>query len=829
MLPAVTVWPRRRRRNCWLLLALAGLVLVSPLESGLLPGRLGEILEPARAAAQDPPPSFKEGVPDACPTAPFEWRPAGSECVLELPACPTSPLAAPGLMRLSAPTEPTRTAFGAGGQWEQPSNVDMTPPPWDGEVTVKRYPEFCEDWVPADGSDPDRENRCRALTGYVVREPVHDSGGTSTTYCRVLAPIECPAFTVTASDGPNFDVATHRIDVQSCRAVRRRAWTCDDGYLPSNAFKSCYRPAPELDAAPVCDLSSTDAVPRPCWADNHPACGQGAPAFPLGPSAGFLRAAGRTEPAPAAESSRLACAEYVGEDFFLVPAERPCSDFTTDSSSVNITFSDGADGHWCEYDSWMLRIECHQSAVRPADCAGLPASCIKRASRTGGCDQILDTIRCRILQAELSRGDSTLQEAQEEAQQVGCQPCQHLPFSEPPAQCAASGRRRPASPTGALERVLAVKRDYRANSADCRPVTTTAEYENNEACKRLPVCADPPKGRTTVTSRHQSGLAVVNSPVEVTVVDIPLALRRRPVVNFDRRGDPSSESIVFAGTYWNQHFTDAPADLGSVSKLTTLNLGDDSRQFDLESWPFSASECTLRDTPYFDLIVEELWPDHDSGRVEILRLFGADSLQWWEDLDDSQRRARTAARGLGWWEDLDSDGRDARRAGLTVQIQCARNDYRVCDWAPTRPGYFKLTAAGAWRMARAGMRRWWNAYDLRNVNEALTSSTIVDKTTRLVTQQGLTPQQVGIKNDYLGVLGMASTCGTGDPAWDPPNCPALGDAPSLFDEEHAPVSSCPAIDQRVRCSSSESYNYTETEPVGVIVHEVRVQTVMASE
>ena len=172
-------------------------------------------------------------------------------------------------------------------------------------------------------------------------------------------------------------------------------------------------------------------------------------------------------------------------------------------------------------------------------------------------------------------------------------------------------------------------------------------------------------------------------------------------------------------------------------------------------------------------------------------------------------------------------GPPPRRAGLTVQIQCVRNDSRVCDWTPSRPGYFKLTAAGAWRMARAGMRSWWNAYDLRNVNEALTNRTIRDKTRELVTQQGLTPQQVGIEDSYSGVLGLASTCGTGDPAWDPPNCPALGDGPSLFDEEHAPVSSCPNIDQRVRCSSSDSYNYTETEPVGVIVHEIQTRTVTA--
>ena len=59
-LAAVTGRPGQRRR-LWVLLALAGLVLVSPLESGLLPGRLGEVLEPSPAEAQTPPLSFEDG------------------------------------------------------------------------------------------------------------------------------------------------------------------------------------------------------------------------------------------------------------------------------------------------------------------------------------------------------------------------------------------------------------------------------------------------------------------------------------------------------------------------------------------------------------------------------------------------------------------------------------------------------------------------------------------------------------------------------------------------------------------------------------------------
>ena len=62
-------------------------------------------------------------------------------------------------------------------------------------------------------------------------------------------------------------------------------------------------------------------------------------------------------------------------------------------------------------------------------------------------------------------------------------------------------------------------------------------------------------------------------------------------------------------------------------------------------------------------------------------------------------------------------------------------------------------------------------------------------------------------------------------------CPSIGSRSELFAEDHAATSRCPQpSNARVRClgTSYDNYNYTETEPVGVIVHEVRVNTVMPS-
>ena len=969
----------RCRRRRWLLLAVTGLVLVSPLESGLLPGRIGEVLEASYAQAQDPP-SFTEGIPDPCPVNPFVWRPAapddgfgtdGSECIVKLPACPISPVRL-GLMRLSVPAQHTIDAFAAEeeavlsavlanavlthevraalsavltdedltdderaglsavltdgdltdderaaalsavftdevaalsavftdevradlavltegdatgvvgsardllgrlsavsthtdyadlpalvmealrrveeplrrferalrrveGAVNDPADAAALQPGWL-PVEMTRYPEFCEDWAPEPGVITDDDTNvdeaglyqlCRSLRGYVRL----DLTATTGTVCRVLTPIECPTFTAVNADGSTFTVAAHRTGSQSCAAVRRRAWTCGDGYLPANTFNSCYQPASER-LSDDCSPDGSDTSKQPCWPDIHPACVDGAPEFPLGPSEEFRLA----HPKSTATPSQLACAEYVGDDF----TQQPSCSHGPDADPADIfsvSFDPGGNHFWCSYEAWLLRPECHRILERPPDCATSgSASCIKRASRTGGCDRVGQTIWCRVLQAALERRAATV----DEVEQSGCRPCQHLPFGELPPNCPPAATSRPRSEFGALERVLTVKRDFPAQSRFCFPaVQTTDNYIDNRTCNSRPVCADPPPGRVTWTSPHPSGLAIVNSVVEVSIVDIPL---RR--LSGERIEWSSWRDRFVAEPVRDFGFTDADAaDLTSLGRLTTINLLDGRGDLDATAMTgFGATECSPvhnprinNDGPYFDLIVEELWPDNPAGRAEILALFGQDSLDWWESLGTQAQRDRTRARRLAWWPDLSTAEREERTANLTVQVACVGNDPPMCRWTPARSGYFKLTAGGAWHMSSGNVRNWNNANNLgRTINEALEDVNEQGRINGLLNRLSLTAQAIGLdnNNNLWGVLDLNPACGE-DGSTDRANCQSLGNRDDLFAESRAATARCPnAIDVRVACGGTGSnYNYTETEPVGVMVHEVRVNTAMPS-
>ena len=804
----MTVWPRRQRRNCWLLLALAGLVLVSPLESGLLPGRLGEVLEPSPAEAQTPPPSsFADGDPDPCPavtgwspstlgwspasTADDDWETA-SECVLRVPACPVSEVNPPFLMTLSVPSQDTLDELG-----------DLAfAVPLEIYGGTGRYPELCENVVQK-LPDETLYNRCRDLRGYVVIAPITHGGEE---YCRALTPIACPTLEVTRSDGTTFTIATNRTGSQICGAVLRRGWTCPAGYERANTFNACYQHGP--------------------WSPgSHPACGPGAPEFPLG--------------------GPTACEDYVGDDFLRDPTERPCQGFI-------VGFDPGGNDYWCRYDPWLMRAECLRPVGRPADCSGPQASCIKRVSRTGGCDKIGQTILCRDAQDGFARNPAaTLEDFQHRANEIRqveavlkvphavCNPCQHLPFSADPSdpRCASSATSRPQSRLGALERVLAVKRDYPAQyyiseSTNCLRVTTTAEYESNTACQSRPVCADPPTGRITWTSEHPSGLAIVNNTVTVSVVDVPFERRTERTIGDISAGgvrvDRFPGLVSFAGV--------DTSDTTALTRATTIDFGDDNRRFDSRSLFVSpGTECRVRELPYIDLIAEELWPDHAESHTEILALFGASTLRSWDALDEPDRRALTEARGLEWLGDSPTDSQlAARRAALTVQSECVGNNPWECEWTPSRAGYFKLTAAGAWRMSQSRIRSWRSAYQLGStINEALESDAIEQETERRLGELGLTADDVGLETDasdrLVGVRGIDPRCGEDrDFAGTLAYCRPLGDQFDLFNEDNAATASCSPLDLRVLCSSGENYNYTETEAVGVMVHEVRVNTVMPS-
>ena len=70
------------------------------------------------------------------------------------------------------------------------------------------------------------------------------------------------------------------------------------------------------------------------------------------------------------------------------------------------------------------------------------------------------------------------------------------------------------------------------------------------------------------------------------------------------------------------------------------------------------------------------------------------------------------------------------------------------------------------------------------------------------------PSEVGLRDDLSGVLPRPPT------------------AAALFNEDLAATAGCFPLDFRVECVNSYGTgNYTETEPIGIVVHEVRVSTV----
>lgn len=783
--------PRRTGRLLACVL-MAAAVLVASLEFGLLPGRLGQ----QTAAAQTPttiiPPSFTQGTPNPCPTTPVQWSPAptdgnnltASECVLALPACPVSPVKPPELMWLSVPAAHTTIAF--------PTLATVPPVVVAG---LDLYPEFCEERFTKAANQAHYDD-CIALTGYIVM-PYNDGGDA----CRVLTPIACPGpFTVGTKS-----VGLHRSGSQSCRAVQRRGWTCAAGYLPSNTFNSCYL-RPSVGTGP------------------HPACEQGAPDFPL-----------------------LDCARYVDEDFLANPASVACAtDYPTDTdqrtgtgyptgtpvpggrafSLRDYSRTGPSSHHWCEFDTAALDADCHRTGGSATSCTATYAACLKRSSKTGGCNRVAETIRCRAHQAAFAQNALTDSQVREQ----GCDPCQTLPFSAAPAACSHWTTTR-TGVSRTLQRIMNVGEDFAFASRYCTGVNTAADLANNATCRQQPVCADPPKGRVDWASRHHSALAVAQVPVVVRIEDIPIETRTEGTVSFDYR----TPGQVNRDWYNLMHFTDATAG-GLPTRLTTFSEADPNGRYTRASG-FDGrvtSECTTRFAPVFNLKIEELWPDH--SRDEIEALFGTGSLAWWPT-DVTRQKELTAARGLGWWADLTTAERDERQALLTTEVECARHDYRTCDWLPPRPGYFKLVGVGAWQMTLSSARQvrdGWTVFAIlgsEGNRGALNDPNMLQRVRAELGAVGRSAADIGLKPDAsearLDLHGDdPRKCNANMNPHQLARCPR--DHEALFTQLHAATSSCSSIDIRILCSSGDVGNVTRTDPVGVIVHEVRVSTVAPS-
>ncbi len=580
--------------------------------------------------------------------------------------------------------------------------------------------------------------------------------------CRIIRPTQCVQ-------------SMHRTGTNTCRQVQRRTWTCPSG-TPTNRFDTCYQAPADYTGA-------------------HPACGTGAPSFAIS-----------------------SCEDYVSQDFVRAPALVPCANFNTgDTRSALRNLAGSSNLHWCQFNSSYLDVGCYATG---AACPTADAVCVKRASTTGGCDAMANALRCRKLQADYLDGSATADAVYLD----GCVPCQVLPFSPTPPECPRDLRVDPARSSGTrLEDTHQRRRDTGPGGS-----TTT-------------LCTDPPRGRLVWESSHHAGFAIVNSPVILRVIDIPSTTRNFSTVQ------PSINHRTGEASFWlsTRQYFEYPDGTPSDPVVRAWSAFDDTLSFSNVNEIVGATRltpgsphytnsgpCLVRVRPDFRIRVEELWPDIDAS--EIQALFGADALDWWTApaLTEAQQRSRTEARGLNYVGSTataaERAAEQARRAGsLTQTVRCNYGADVWCNWRPTRPGYYRLVAAGAWYMSKFGPRRWHNTSARTSIDNALADmfANANGTCTRTpgsrshrdyecliedLARANQSPAEAGLASDLSGLL------------------PAGGNDEWLYTAAAGPYVICPPRDMRVRCSGTstgESSNYTETEPIGIVVHEVRVSTV----
>ena len=738
------------------------------------PGAVGEAAVLAESA--DVRPSTAVGTADDCPAAPFPFVPHpedASLCVLELPACPQSVFDPTTLMRLSMPPPDVLEKF------EATPYQDATYEVVDG---YDRYPEFCEERI--ESTSPDYA-ACQNLTGYTVK----DDGSV----CRVFYPIRCVA-------------GLHQDGAHTCRAVQRRSWTCADGYLPGNQFRTCFLPVEYPEGATV------------------PACATGAPDF------GVFRSAAR------------ACEAYVGSDVLRSPGERGCSAYTT-GAIPHSRWETGfglaartANSYWCQFDAAGLDAGCHDPARSPR-CSPSPSLCLKRASRTGGCDQVIETVRCRGHQDAFRRNQLDTAAVRE----ADCTPCPDLPFE--PTTCQADDTALPSTRDGdsygAHRALLRCRLDYPARPmAWPRLFDLDPRRRDPEPCPTTPpsprdvFCADPPSGAVEWSSSHQSQLAVVNSAVVLRVVDIPIEFRtmRRLQYNNLTGGD----GALFVRTDPVAVYGGSSRLDSSVRQLSNVVPGRTYQNlFDMVT-----GECSLLNPPLFNMKIEELWPGSPDARPAIVELFGAGSLDWWDALPDAEKQRRTEARRVG--------------AALESVVECHESTHS-CVWRPQRPGYYRVVGAGAWPTFAVPIERRWgegshNSAGTRFltfsqaldelVENHLRTRGLMQRLYNLAVNRDLHRLQAGddgrsdgmfVYGDILDVVGMQEGELGSPPRLRAPN-PHDGSGGRddwLYSEHARGLTGCPfPVDLRVNCpGGGVAGNYTETAPVGIIVHEVRTRTV----
>ena len=709
--------------------------------------------------------SVVAGTTNLCPTG---WTSAGKDeslCVLNQLPCPEeSPLQLAG--------QPTRTM----------------------SVSEEFY-DFCEDTILESESVPGEPyaglyEKCAAiqqnqrapvpeLVGF-VRKLGNDGGDRS---CRAIVPAKCAS-------------GLHRVGLRTCRRYQRRTWTCPTGHIARNQFNTCYAP-PQDQAEP------------------HPACLDGAPQFVIS-----------------------GCAAYVNADFVRSPQPSACGDFDTGGDGTHSLTVHPQNNHWCQYRPSWLSLGCHTG---DESCEGPSALCIMRASKTGGCDAIAHTIKCHKLQAA----------GMENIQREGCTPCQIFPFS-PVARDACSAEYVGAINTGQNKYHRAaylVKDDFHYDGcADLTRQLSNGDFEQDtlNACITETACLDPPHGAVRWHSAHPSGLVVINSPVIVKATDLVIQQKQHlfPYYNSNYR--------QYQRLYGEHQTGLAAVTMGQASVYSIALSGTDDAEYGLASWTetdstfkgellsalMSNGQCTLASRPSFRLIVEEMWPDNNEDVQDMLRLFGAQALAWWP-LEREAQKQMSAARGFTLLtEELSGVERQQereRRDLRDLEIGCNSGTESWCRWVPQRAGYFRVTIAGAWHMSmRTSTRSWRNDYTIPDLNSFLANRVTGDKsddcpiafdrqfrrwfhrgcilkalaTVSGVSTDEVSPADFGLNDDLNGLLSIHG-----------------GNSEAFFEVPRP----CPAQDLRVVCgSATNAVNYTETAPVGIVVHEARVMTRQAS-
>lgn len=837
--------PRRHRLARTLAaVALAAVALVSPLESGLLPGPAGGL---AGSAAAQEPRSF-DGVPADCPTtrSPTEikYQPDTGDdslCVLMLWSCPASPLVNPtGLMRLSvAPESVVQLLFEFG---HDPGDITYS------DEGLVRYPEFCEERVRQSESPTDYD-ACTSLTGYAIL----DDGE----LCRILAPIACVA-------------GLHQDRSRTCRAVQRRSWTCGARYRPGNKFPICFR---------LIEINE---------GDPSPACRRG------GPDLGVFAA------------DEDACRRYVAEDWLQSPQDQKCRDYTTGRAlpagipQMRMSNNPSRNRHWCQFDRMRLTLDCQLDSSGP--CQPQPALCLKRASRTGGCDQVVETVRCRAHQFAYRRAhdrylnasprqrtqrEEARNAARDAARDAGCAPCVTLPFEGP----SCDDEELQAPDRAALTRSSSANLLWPGYSRAIRILECGVDLQTDPLTQNPPCtpaaaghCIDAPSGSLEWVSNHFSGLAVVGVPVIARIVDLPFEYGLLRSINY-YSGAPQPSVVM--RVQWPPQFPDSE----TVDRVPRFFSGEPLGRSVRSVSELARRECRPASPPLFDMIVEEFWPDTAEHRAVINDLFGDDALDWWNDLDLPERKRLTAARGLRWWDDLGTgternEEREHRSDSLVSRIECREllsshedpspRTEPSCVWVPERPGYYRAVGVGGWPLAIAEAARGWGGwsnpagygrsfegfvalaqqyvddvlattqeralfqlhsnnlpyielrrlvfgnstyYDIRDLWRIFKEEPITTGRELLIyilrETFGLTPDQAGLVDtgDALTIRDPGASTFHDD--W-------------LYSEDARGLTGCPqALDLRVWCGTRIAFgggSYTETEAVGIVVHEVRTVT-----